>query len=419
MTDLPARLDISVTFPPTEVRAGSTVQAISTVGIGTPIPPASYDLATSTQGAKADTALQADDLTKEVLLDGGVNVISEEKNGFWSNRDDTPPKVWRFSDRVFVGSATLMHDLRSADNETWLGSNAYGASWAPRDSLMSVMQERGGIALMGASRSSDGDDVAFLSPIGVAGYVLNDTSIETRAGWALYADVQHQPTATDSASYGLEIAAKNKGSDITGGSYGTGRGVFGIWMQGGGDASYGGSPTNPNNAGIVILKGSSTWNRGLIFTADSLTGTDGVTGTGQAIVMAKGHTIRWEITGANLGARIRSDVSIAGRDVGLIFDNFSAYISNNSGEAVVRFEDANSGGVSTGVNFARLIGGASGSAVTLGVGGSDTNIDLALSGKGSGVLQFGSFSTVGAETVTGYITIKDSGGISRKLAVIA
>ena len=37
----------------------------------------------------------------------------------------------------------------------------------------------------------------------------------------------------------------------------------------------------------------------------------------------------------------------------------------------------------------------------------------------SGALKFGTHSAVGAETVTGYITITDSGGTSRKLAVIS
>lgn len=36
-----------------------------------------------------------------------------------------------------------------------------------------------------------------------------------------------------------------------------------------------------------------------------------------------------------------------------------------------------------------------------------------------GLLQYGSHSAVGAETITGYITINDSGGTSRKLAVIS
>lgn len=43
----------------------------------------------------------------------------------------------------------------------------------------------------------------------------------------------------------------------------------------------------------------------------------------------------------------------------------------------------------------------------------------ALEVASSGVLKFGTHSALGAESVTGYITIKDSGGATRKLAVVS
>jgi hypothetical protein len=51
--------------------------------------------------------------------------------------------------------------------------------------------------------------------------------------------------------------------------------------------------------------------------------------------------------------------------------------------------------------------------------GSDTNIDLALTPKGTGNVRFGTYTASMALTVQGYIEIKDSGGTVRKLAVIA
>lgn len=57
--------------------------------------------------------------------------------------------------------------------------------------------------------------------------------------------------------------------------------------------------------------------------------------------------------------------------------------------------------------------------VVLEARGSATNIDIALDPKGSGLLRFGTRSALAAEVVTGYITVKDSGGVSRKLAVVS
>ncbi len=51
--------------------------------------------------------------------------------------------------------------------------------------------------------------------------------------------------------------------------------------------------------------------------------------------------------------------------------------------------------------------------------GSDTNIDLNLTPKGTGNVRFGTYTANMALTVQGYIEVKDSGGTVRKLAVIA
>lgn len=74
------------------------------------------------------------------------------------------------------------------------------------------------------------------------------------------------------------------------------------------------------------------------------------------------------------------------------------------------------GGTTTSVNFARVVGAATGAAPTISAQGSDANINLKLTPKGTGVLQFGTF-TAGALSPTGYITITDAGGTSRRLLV--
>jgi hypothetical protein len=42
-----------------------------------------------------------------------------------------------------------------------------------------------------------------------------------------------------------------------------------------------------------------------------------------------------------------------------------------------------------------------------------------LTPAGTGLLRFGTHSALGAETVTGFITIKDAGGTTRKVAVVS
>ena len=70
------------------------------------------------------------------------------------------------------------------------------------------------------------------------------------------------------------------------------------------------------------------------------------------------------------------------------------------------------------VNYLQLGGSAAGSAPVLSVQGSDTNIDLALTPKGTGNVRFGTYTGT-ALSIAGYIEIKDAGGTIRRLAVVA
>lgn len=76
-------------------------------------------------------------------------------------------------------------------------------------------------------------------------------------------------------------------------------------------------------------------------------------------------------------------------------------------------------GVASAVNYADVYNSATGNPVQFAAGGTDTNIDLKLVPKGTGVVQFGTHAAIGAETVTGYIEIKDAWGTVRKVAIVS
>jgi hypothetical protein len=69
-------------------------------------------------------------------------------------------------------------------------------------------------------------------------------------------------------------------------------------------------------------------------------------------------------------------------------------------------------------NQTTATGSATGVAPIFGVRGTDTNIDLALTPKGTGVVQFGTRTASADVAITGYIEIKDAGGTVRRLAVV-
>ena len=76
-------------------------------------------------------------------------------------------------------------------------------------------------------------------------------------------------------------------------------------------------------------------------------------------------------------------------------------------------------GVTNGANRVQVVGAVAGSPPIVKAEGSDTNVDLRMQAKGTGNIRFGTHSALAAETVTGYITIKDDGGTVRKIAVVS
>jgi hypothetical protein len=71
------------------------------------------------------------------------------------------------------------------------------------------------------------------------------------------------------------------------------------------------------------------------------------------------------------------------------------------------------------VNYLQIVGSQASASPVLSAQGTDTNIDLTLTPKGTGNVRFGTYTANMALTIQGYIEIKDSGGTTRRLAVIA
>lgn len=124
-----------------------------------------------------------------------------------------------------------------------------------------------------------------------------------------------------------------------------------------------------------------------------------------------------QVTGAATGAKTSITSTGSDSSVGMLF--------NTKGSAFFEFQVASRRtfqvGYTTGTdaNYLQANANAANSAPILSAQGSDTNIDLTLTPKGTGNVRFGTLTASADAPITGYITIKDSGGTVRKLAVIA
>lgn len=337
---------------------------------------------------------------------------------FWADIDGGDPNSLRIRRRVFIGTAVDCNDNRITGGvrPAW-GSYA---SWAPRDSDLAVMSSRGALAITGMSRTSDAvnDGGSTISTWGIGGLILTDRSTSTAR--AIYGDVQHENAAL--VSYGAEIVVKNKGTSQTTTPYFSTNGTYGITLSAGGDPSYGGSPTAPSNTALHIRGNGQPaspnfkWNRGIVFDAYGLTGTDGDgSGIGIAIEMALGHLIEWRTTGNNQGAYVYSVVTSGSNDVGILFANSSIRMRGHGGAPVFYGSHTADGAV----NYLQAGNALASASPSLSAQGTDVDIDLTLTPKGAGTVRFGTFTTNADAPVTGYIMIKDAGGTLRKVAVIA
>ena len=122
-----------------------------------------------------------------------------------------------------------------------------------------------------------------------------------------------------------------------------------------------------------------------------------------------------QVTGAATGGAVPT-ISAQGSDA-----NITIGLQSKGSAAVALFTNAKVqfdvfGGGSV-VNYIRAAGANAGSAPSFSALGTDTNIDLSLTPKGTGVVQFGTY-TATVTAVAGYIQIKDSSGTLRKLAVL-
>jgi len=128
----------------------------------------------------------------------------------------------------------------------------------------------------------------------------------------------------------------------------------------------------------------------------------------------------WNVFGSATGNAISLLTSGSDTNIGVSFltkgtGNYNFYTGTTSGftGAVAQFIVSHT---ASAVNYLQVTGAATAGAPVLSAAGSDTNIDLALTPKGTGVLAFGTH-TAGILAQSGYITIKDAGGTTRNLLV--
>ena len=177
---------------------------------------------------------------------------------------------------------------------------------------------------------------------------------------------------------------------------------------------------NLSGLATFVAQGNSTASLGLASNGSGNVRfyTNGTTFTEQMRVSHTASAVNYvQVTGS--ATTLFPNISAQGSDtnIGLTFaSKGSQAIRFNTNTSDQQFRVTHT---ASAVNYVQVSGNIAGSAPRILSEGSDTNIDLTLTPKGTGNVRFGTYTANMALTIQGYIEIKDSGGTTRRLAVIA
>lgn len=336
------------------------------------------------------------------LNDGFLSIEIEQPKtkNFWP---DVHPeaRVHRINDRIFSGGATdndgdITTD-RTSENKDWLEIIRYATT---NNSQMAVLSTIGQCAILGGSKTSDFNQAGSLGCIGIQGWAINDNTQNLQTAYGAYFEVRRN--AGTGNTHGFELDVVNYGSAISLQPYQMFQDglTAGAWIASGGEIA-----ATKASAAIAIINNGSTWDKGIIFHALSIDGTDGVTGSGVAIEMARGHNVRWMFGAGQLGASVSSSVSNEAATQSLSFSDSGLIFRNKNLKPMLQVDVSD-----IFVNGIDINPGVANASPTISAKGDDANLDLNLSSKGNGSLNIqNAVVSPTAGSTYGYATIKING----------
>lgn len=211
----------------------------------------------------------------------------------------------RGGDRLFVGKNTNANDGNlPALAKDWL-ETIFPNSTAR--ATIAALGQKGGIGVLGSVRTSDGASGDYSS--GLMGACINDYPAGTNTSCTSgYFETQHTTTAKrTNYSHGIEI-------DIDEMNSGAGYPIHyqpytapfpggltsALWLASGGVRPGAQTAT----AAIGIIANGANFRSGIVFQQNSIYGTGGLGGQGEAIAMARGHEINWYTPDGNINTSL-------------------------------------------------------------------------------------------------------------------
>lgn len=310
----------------------------------------------------------------------------------------------------FTGAGVLPGQVVSFSTyaPAWL-SSVYNGAWAymPAASVIGSYVDNGNLCFQSAGRTAGA--VPNVAAIGYSSAMINNSATAGSA-WNFYGTMVADNAGGGGSATCMEL-------DIVSMSTNT-AGTYGLAINAGGElANQLAKPYVFQSvaAGLLIAQNNIgayanvDFLNGILIAGNAISST-----TNTAINMTKpGLAIRWtNATGNNIGNMLSTATTTA-QSQSVNISQFGTLIQNSAGQTVFQVNNNNAANAA---NYFLVSSAAAGQVPQLSAQGSDTNIDIQITPKGSGVLWLGTY-TAGAVAQAGYITIKDAGGTTRRLLV--
>jgi hypothetical protein len=324
--------------------------------------------------------------------------------GFWTNISGVSPfgngaNIWKFNDRVFVGTATKTNGVNNHEAADWINTSfpVFGGPTGAYEYLLNnatvaVGAPFGQCGITSYARTSD-RGAGGGGSIAMGSVVVNDNSIGSGYdSWTFYGTSVRTAAATGTNTTGIEIDVANLGSTVPiypNQMFNTGQTV-GIGVCAGGELQNDSSVSlGISSAAYTIasndITGLAKWEKGIVFHSQGLKTTGGL---GLAINMGIGHSIAWWDNSNFLMNQIYSTCTTGatGNCQSINFSNNGFLITDSGGNPQFRILN----GISTTANYIQITSTVTGGTPVLGVDGTDTNINLNISAQGTGQIVLGS-----------------------------
>ncbi len=334
-----------------------------------------------------------------------INDYGLGKGGRWVS-DANPAKIHRFKDRLFLGgSANNSGGISNQGSNTtsWLDDPTQtglvvGHASLEQNATLACATESGLGGAVFASRASD-YGLPTGGTMGLASLVLNDkdtTVIGGRpGGLAHYSVAILSEKANSNSGYSLTGTESNiwnqklDASGIDPYNFFPSNLIKNMWLSNGFPENEHTRQNFDATCAVGILNNSvdptkGKYKVGIAFKQTSLAGTDGVTGRGIAMSLARGHSFQWYYGAGSQAGYINSSVDSSANEIqAMVFTNFGTQFLNRSNQQIHFIIDS----IPVVNNYARITPSISGSGVALTAGGSDADVDLILGPKGAGTVR--------------------------------